>query len=67
MKLSLLEQETILLYNQAEPAAQVYTHDPKLMKKLNCLAGKHPEQIIKKDAQHEIRPPLSLFRLRGGR
>ena len=34
MKLSLLEQETILLYNQAEPAAQVYTHDPKLMKKI---------------------------------
>lgn len=32
-KLLLVEQETILLYNQAEPAAQVYTHDPKLMKK----------------------------------
>ena len=56
MKLSLLEQETILLYNQAEPAAQVYTHDPKLMKKLNCLAGKHPEQIIKKDAHNFIVP-----------
>ena len=56
MKLSLLEQETILLYNQAEPAAQVYTHDPKLMKKLNRLAGKHPEQVIKKDAHNFIVP-----------
>ena len=25
MKLSLLEQETVLLYNQAESAAEVYT------------------------------------------
>ena len=28
MKLSLYEQETIILYNQAEAAAEVYTHDP---------------------------------------
>lgn len=56
MKLSLLEQETILLYNQAEPAAQVYTHDPRLMEKLNRLADKHPEQIIKKDAHNFIVP-----------
>ena len=27
MKLSLVERETILLYNQAEPMAEVYTHD----------------------------------------
>ena len=29
MKLSLVERETILLYNQAEPMAEVYTHDPR--------------------------------------
>ena len=34
MKLSLYEQETILLYNQAEDTAEVYTHDQKLMEKL---------------------------------
>ena len=34
MKLSLVERETILLYNQAEPMAEVYTHDPRLMEKL---------------------------------
>lgn len=50
MKLSLLEQETILLYNQAEQTADVYTHDPKLMKKLHQLAEKHPNQIIQKNS-----------------
>ena len=34
MKLSLYEQETIILYNQAEATAEVYTHDPRLLE--NC-------------------------------
>ena len=29
MKLSRYEQETIILYNQAEATAEVYTHDPR--------------------------------------
>ena len=41
MKLSLVERETILLYNQAEPMAEIYTHDPRLMEKLDLLAKKH--------------------------
>ena len=45
MKLSLVERETILLYNQAEPMAEVYTHDPRLMEKLELLAKKHSDQI----------------------
>lgn len=52
MKLSLLEQESILLYNQAEATADVYTHDPKLIAKLTRLAEKYPDQIIKKDELH---------------
>lgn len=56
MKLSLLEQETILLYNQAEATAEVYTHDPKLIQKLERLAEKYPEQIMKKDDLHYIVP-----------
>ena len=39
MKPSLVERETILLYNQAEPMAEVYTHDPRLMEKLELLAN----------------------------
>lgn len=42
MKLSLVERETILLYNQAEPMAEVYTHDPRLMEKLELLAKSTP-------------------------
>ena len=39
MKLSKYEQETIILYNQAEQAASVYTHDPKLLAKLAQYPG----------------------------
>lgn len=56
MKLSLLEQETILLYNQAEATADVYTHDPKLLRKLGRLSEKYPDQIIKRDELHYIVP-----------
>ena len=45
MKLSRYEQETIILYNQAEQAASVYTHDPKLLAKLARLADKYPGQV----------------------
>lgn len=45
MKLSRYEQETIILYNQAEQTASVYTHDPKLLKKLARLMKEYPQQI----------------------
>lgn len=48
MKLSLYEQETIILYNQAETTAEVYTHDPKLLAKLERLAQKFPDQFTRK-------------------
>ena len=51
MKLSRYEQETIILYNQAEATAEVYTHDPRLLEKLRRLAEKYPDQIVKKDRQ----------------
>ncbi len=51
MKLSLYEQETIILYNQSDASAEVYTHDMKLLKKLLRLAEKYPDQIKKKDQQ----------------
>ena len=34
MKLSKLEQESIILYNEEESTASIYTHDPKLKRKL---------------------------------
>ena len=60
MKLSLVERETILLYNQAEPMAEVYTHDPRLMEKLELLAKKHPDQITRKDA-HNFTSPSGVY------
>ena len=70
MKLSLVERETILLYNQAEPMAEIYTHDPRLMEKLDLLAKKHPDQITRKDAHNftvpkrcvSVREPYSAER-----
>ena len=58
MKLSLYEQETIILYNQAEATAEVYSHDPRLLEKLRRLAEKYPDQIA-------ARPPANGPRLPG--
>ena len=45
MKLSKYKQETIILYNQAEPTASVYSHDSRLLEKLARLSEKYPQQI----------------------
>ena len=45
MKLSLYEQETIILYNQAEATAEVYTHDARLLEKLRRLSEKGPAYL----------------------
>ena len=47
MKLTAIEQETIILYNQAEATAEVETYDVRLLEKLNWLAEKYPDQIQK--------------------
>lgn len=63
MKLSLYEQETIILYNQAETTAEVYTHDPKLLEKLSRLAEKYPSQISRKD-EHSYTVPKRCILVR---
>lgn len=45
MKLTPYERETILLYNEAENTASVYTHDHRLIEKLKRLHEKYPDQI----------------------
>ena len=48
----------------------VYTHDPRLMEKLELLAKKHPDQITRKDAHNftvpkrcvSVREPYSAER-----
>ena len=48
MKLSKLEQESIILYNEEEPTASIYTHDPKLKR----LAEKYPDKVYPDKAVH---------------
>jgi len=42
MKLSKVEQETIVLFNEGDADAEVYTHNAKLKKKLETAAKKNP-------------------------
>lgn len=45
MELSKLEQETIVLFNEAEATASVYTHNKKLREKLERMALKFPGKV----------------------
>lgn len=49
MRLSNLERETIILWNEAESVAEVYTHCPALQKQLAALCRSHPEQVRRTD------------------
>lgn len=46
MELSKLEQETIILFNEAESTASVYTHNKKLREKLERLSLRYPEKVV---------------------
>ena len=63
MTLSKYERETIIIYNQAEPNAMVYTHDPKLIAKLRRLHDATPEKVYADFDEPKscvgIRPPYS--------
>ena len=48
-KLSLLEQETIILFNREEKDADVYTHEPSLKKKLDKLCETTPGEFVKRE------------------
>lgn len=45
MKLSKVEQETIILSNEAEADMEVYTFNPALQKQLLALCESHPVQV----------------------
>ena len=49
MKLTAYERETIINYNMADCEATVYTHDKKLITRLEKLAAKYPEEFRLKD------------------
>ncbi len=45
MKLSNIEKETIINFNEAERTASVYTHNAALKERLLELCQTHPEQV----------------------
>lgn len=44
MKISRLEQETIINFNEAEGTATVYTHNAALTRKLEALSDQRPQE-----------------------
>lgn len=46
MKLSNLERETIILWNEAEKTASIYTHSPVLQRQLSELCISYPEAVF---------------------
>lgn len=45
MKLTKIEQETIVLFNEQEDTAEIYTHNIKLQNRCKSFAEKHPELV----------------------
>ena len=45
MKLTPAERETIILFDDADSTANVYTHDHRLIEKLKQLHAKYPDKI----------------------
>ncbi len=45
MKLSNIERETLVIFNEAEPGAEIFTYNPALQKKLLKLCAERPEKI----------------------
>ncbi len=52
MKLTNLERETIIIYNQEEKVAAVYTCDPTLIRKLDKLSLSSTEIIEQKSDEN---------------
>lgn len=45
MRISKQEQETIILYNEDELTASVYTYSPKMKKSLAALQEERPQEV----------------------
>ncbi len=50
MKLSNIEKETVINFNEAERTASIYTHNEALKRQLLELCRTYPEQVRQTDA-----------------
>ena len=46
MSLTNIEKETILLFNEAEPNIEIYTHNKRLMNRVRKFYSEHPNEVI---------------------
>ena len=60
MKLTKIEMETIILFNEEESMAEIYTHNVKLQNRFNKFIEKNPKIMTKKDKNTFILPKKSL-------
>lgn len=58
---SKLEQETIILFNEAEDMAEVYTHNVKLQNRLNKFKVQHPDLVSVQGFTYTL--PKKLLRI----
>lgn len=40
-----IERETIILFNEAEPTAEIEAHNPAMKRRLEAMRGERPEDI----------------------
>lgn len=52
-KLTRVEQETIILFNEADSTASVYTHNKALIRKLDKLAKDRPCDCHREKTSHD--------------
>ena len=60
MKLTKIEMESIILFNEEESMVEVYTHNVKLQNRFNKFMEKYPDLISKKNGNTFILPKKSL-------
>lgn len=53
MKLTAIEKETIVLFNEQEDTAEIYTHNVKLKNRLLRFVEKRPDLASCKDSGHD--------------
>lgn len=53
MNLTPEERETIILFSDADTKANVYTHDKKLIDRLEQLAARYPDLVYEERKEHE--------------
>jgi len=49
-KLTKIEQETIIIFNELEQTAEVYTHNARLRRQLADVRETHPDEVTLKKA-----------------